>query len=186
MSSSGLVQWGGIAAMVAGVAWIAVGLLGLVVEDPAVSPLVNALVVVAVLLVLVGLVGFHTLQKRNYGRIGRVGFYTVIVAIFAQVLGWLAVFAGASADLVWFLLPVGALAVFVGLVLYGVATLQAKVLPRWCGIMLIIAVPVLVALGGLSDSPAIGYVWFGLVWLALGYLLWSERGASAEQPSRVS
>ncbi len=145
----------------------------------------NALVVVAVLLVLVGLVGFHTLQKRNYGRIGRIGFYTVIVAIFAQVLGLLAIFAGASADLVWFVLPVGALAVLVGFVLYGVATLQAKVLPRWSGIALIIAVPVLVALGGLSNSPGVGYIWFGLVWLALGYLLWSQRGMAAEQPSRV-
>lgn len=180
MSSSNLVQWGGIAAIVAGVTWIAVGLLGLVAENPGVSPLVNALIVVAVLLVLVGLVGFHTLQKRRYGGIGRVGFYTVIVAIFAQVLGLLAAFSGASADLVWFLLPVGALAVLVGFVLFGVATLQAKVLPRWCGIALTIAVPVLLVFGGLSDSPGIGYVWFGLVWLALGFLLWSQRGASTE------
>lgn len=188
MSSSDLVRWGGIAAMAAGVVWIAIGLLGLVVENPGVSPLVNVLFMVAVLLVLVGLVGFHALQKRNYGSIGRVGFYTIIVAILGLVLGWLAIFAGASAALVWFVLPASTLAVLLGFVLYGAATLEAKVLPRWCGIALIIAVPVLVALGGISGSPgiSIGYVWFGLVWLTLGYSLWSQRGMATEQPSRMS
>ncbi len=188
MASSGIVRWGGVAAMAAGVVWIVIGLLGLVAENPGVSPLVNVLFMVAVLLLLVGLVGFHAIQKRNYGNIGRVGFYMIIVAIFGQVLGWLAIFAGASAALVWFVLPASILAVLVGFVLYGVATLQARVLPRWCGIVLIIAVPVLVALGGMSGSPgiSIGYVWFGLVWLLLGYLLWLQRSMPAEQPSRMS
>ncbi len=188
MSSSGLVRWGAIAAIAAGVAWIAVSFLGFVVENPALSPEVNFLYVVAVLLMLGGLVGFHALQRRNYGIIGQVSFYTIIAATFAQVLGWLAIFTGASAALVWFVLPASILAVLVGFVLYGVATLQARVLPRWCGIVLIIAVPVLVALGGMSGSPgiSIGYVWFGLVWLLLGYLLWLQRSMPAEQPSRMS
>ena len=68
----------------------------------------------------------------------------------------------------------------VGLVLYGAATLQARVLPRWGGIALIVSLPLTILLqdfGGLV---------FGLVWLALGYVLWSRRGAATEQPSRVS
>ena len=65
--------------------------------------------------------------------------------------------------------------VLVGFVLYRVATLQATVLPRWCGIAFIVAVPVSVALGGAFGSPGIDYVWLGLVWLALGYVLWSQR-----------
>jgi hypothetical protein len=30
-----------------------------------------------------------------------------------------------------------------------------------------------------------GMVVFGLVWVAVGYVLWSGRGAPAEQPARV-
>ena len=35
------------------------------------------------LALLVGMAGFHDLQKRNYGRIGGAGFYTVVVALLA-------------------------------------------------------------------------------------------------------
>ncbi len=31
-----------------------------------------------------------------------------------------------------------------------------------------------------------GTILYGLLWLALGYALWSRRGMAAEQPSRVS
>ena len=67
----------------------------------------------------------------------------------------------------------------VGLILYGAATLQAKVLPRWCGIAIIVVLPVTILLGDY------GGMFFGLVWLALGYMLWSHRGAPSEQRSRA-
>ncbi len=47
----------------------------------------NAVYIVAALLMVVGLLGLHALQKDNYGRIGRGGFWTVVVASLAQVLG---------------------------------------------------------------------------------------------------
>jgi len=64
--------------------------------------------------------------------------------------------------------------------LYGIATLQATVLPRWCGLALIIIPPITVFLG---DS---GWILFALLWLALGYVLWSWKGTAAGQPSRLS
>jgi hypothetical protein len=64
-------------------------------------------------------------------------------------------------------------------ILYGAATLQAKVLPRWCGIAIIVVLPVTILLGDYGD------MFFGLVWLALGYMLWSHRGAPSEQRSRA-
>ena len=63
--------------MAAGAVWIATGLLGRVVVNPETNSWVNVLFIVTVLLVLAGQVGFHTLQKGNYGRVGRAGFYTV-------------------------------------------------------------------------------------------------------------
>jgi len=139
----------------------------------------NVVYIVAALLMLVGLVGLHTLQKNNYGRTGRGGFWTVVVASLAQVLG-LIVFLLGSEALLWLVFPVGFVAVPVGLIIYGVATLQARMLPRWCGLGLIIIPPITVVLGDY------GGILFGLLWLALGYVLWSWRGAAAEQPSRVS
>jgi hypothetical protein len=68
----------------------------------------------------------------------------------------------------------------VGFVLYGAATVQARVLPRWYGVLLIVFAPIGEALG-----TNYGNIWLGLALLVLGYALWLRRGASTEQPSRV-
>lgn len=183
MSSSDLIRWGGIAAMVAGVVWVISGILAIVyqgVHAPGTFAdyLVEGTFAIGLLLTVVGMMGLHVLQKENYGRIGRGGFWTVVVASLGQVLGTLVLLAGSTA-LAWLVFPVGVLAVLVGFVLYGAATLQARVLPRWCGVGLIVGLPVAIALGLYG-----GNVLFGLLWLALGYLLLQR--AQAEQPSRVS
>ncbi len=184
MSPSDLIRWGGLAAMLAGVVWVVSGILAVVYQGEHAPGtfadyLVEGTFAVGLLLTVVGMVGLHALQKENYGRIGRAGFYTVVVASLGQVLGTVVLLAG-SAALAWLVFPVGVLAVLVGFVLYGAATLQARVLPRWCGVGLIVGLPVAIALGLYG-----GNVLFGLFWLALGYLLWSRMGTAAEQPSRV-
>jgi hypothetical protein len=92
---------------------------------------------------------------------------------------------GGEVGLGW-LAAVGVLGLLVGLALYGAATLQARVLPRWCGILFIILMPGTILFGALL-SGAYSIIWSGLVWVALGYALWSQisSGAAAEQPSRV-
>ena len=162
--------------MLGGVVFVVDGLLGLIDKD---AQYLDAIFVVALLLVIMGLVGFHTLQEGNYGRIGRAGFYTVVIATLAQILGLVVLLSGSA--VLERLIPIGSLAVLVGFVLYGAATLQAKVLPRWCGIGFIIGLPVTIAQGEVW-----GFVVFGLLWLALGYVLWSRSEATTEQPSRVS
>jgi hypothetical protein len=87
---------------------------------------------------------------------------------------------------VW-LVPIGVLGTLVGEVLYGAATLQARVLPRWCGILFILLMPVTI-LASYLLWDATPVLWTGLVWLALGYGLWLHRrsGAAARQrPLRV-
>ena len=176
MSSSDIIRWGGLAAMLAGVAFI-LDILFVFAVPAAVWT--NALYIIAALLMVVGLLGLHALQKDNYGRVGRGGFWTVVVASLAQVLG-LIVFLSGSSTLEWLVFPVGFVAVPVGLILYGAATLQARVLPRWCGLGLIIVPPASVVFGDY------GGILFGLLWVALGYVLWSQREATTERPSRVS
>ncbi len=183
VSSADLIRWGGIAAMAAGVVWVISGILAVVyqgVHAPGTFAdyLVEGSFAVGLLLTVVGMVGLHALQKENYGRIGRGGFWTVVVASMGQVFGTVVLLAGSTA-LAWLVFPVGVLAVLVGFVLYGAATLQARVLPRWCGVGLIVGLPVAIALGLYG-----GNILFGLLWLALGYLLLQR--AQAERPSRVS
>ena len=179
MSSSDLIRWGGLAAMVGGVSWLVYGLVSLAGANVQESTPLDLFIVVGWLLQVVGMVGLHTLQKENYGRIGRAGFYTFIVGAPVQALGLLLVLAG-SGTLGTLLTTLGGLGILVGLVLYGAATLQARVLPRWCGIALIVALPATILL------QEYGGIVFGAVWVALGYMLWSQSEATSERPSRVS
>jgi hypothetical protein len=179
MSSSDLIRWGGLAAMGAGLLAIVYGLLSFAVGKGDQPGPLDILVILAMILEVVGLLGFHALQGRNYGRIGRAGLYTTIAAIvLLELLLILLNLFGSDVGLEW-VGAVGELGLLVGLVLYGAATLQARVLARWCGILFIIFLPVGILLGDLQP------IWGGLVWLALGYALWSQRGVTAEEPSRV-
>jgi len=179
MAQSDWVRWGGLAAMGAGVLAIVYSLLGSAAgkgDEP--GPL-DILVILAMILEVVGLLGFHALQGRNYGRIGRAGLYTSIGSLVIFEFLLLASLVWGDVGLDW-LVAVGVLGLLVGLALYGAATLQAKVLPRWCGILFIIFMPVGILLGDLQP------IWGGLGWLALGYALWSHSGSAATQrPSRV-
>ena len=156
MAASDLVRWGGLAAMGAGLLAVVYGLLAFAAgkgDEP--GPL-DILVILAMILEVVGLVGFHALQGRNYGRIGRAGLYTTIGSIVVFELLLLTSLLGDDVGLDW-LVAVGVLGTLVGLVLYGAATLQARVLPRWCGILFIILLPVGILLGDLQP------IWGGLV-----------------------
>jgi len=67
--------------MASGVLFIVYSLLGFAVgkgEEP--GPL-DILAILGYVLQVVGLLGFHALQGRNYGRIGRAGLYTTIGSI---------------------------------------------------------------------------------------------------------
>ncbi len=72
------------------------------------------------------------------------------------------------------------MAKLVGFILYGAATVQGKVMPRWYGVLLIVFMPVFLV------SGAYGNTWVGLVLVVLGYGLWMQRGASADHTPRVS
>ena len=180
MAQSDWVRWGGLAAIGAGALAIVYLLLGLAVGKGDESGPLDILDILAMALEVVGLLGFHALQGRNYGRIGRAGLYITIGSIVVFEFLILAYLFLGDVGLEW-LVPVGLLGTLVGLVLYGAATLQARVLPRWCGILFIIAMPVGLLLGDYSA------IWGGLVWVALGYTLWSHSSSSAtsQRPSRV-
>ncbi|MCA1729106.1 MAG: hypothetical protein LC751_06775 [Actinobacteria bacterium] len=179
MAQSDWVRWGGLAAMAAGVLAIIYGLLSFAISQGDERGPLDILVLLGMILEVVGLLGFHALQGRNYGRIGRAGLYTTIAAIVLLELLLIVLNLLGDTGSLEVIGIVGELGLLIGLVLYGAATLQARVLPRWCGILFIVFLPVGILLGSLQP------IWGGLAWLALGYTLWSRRGVPDEQPSRV-
>jgi hypothetical protein len=178
--SSDTVRWGAISLVSSGVVWIGSNFVAFSVADPITGAGRSyfALYVVALLLLVMGLIALHELQKASYGGMGRAGFYAVVVASLAQVLGLVVFLAGSSA-LLWLVSPVGSFCLLVGWVLYSAATLQAGVFAWWYGVLLLLSLPVSLVL------TLFGNMFFGLVLLVLGYALGTNRGVLAEYPARV-
>jgi hypothetical protein len=140
MTSSSLIRWGAIGFMLGGVIWVVLGLSALVGYLQAIPGREDVvLFVIALLLTAAGLVGLHALQSYRYGLLGRTGFFIALAAVVARILGAVVFLAGSSA-LEWISLP-GTAGMLVGFVLYGIATVQASVLPRWYGLALIVPCP---------------------------------------------
>jgi hypothetical protein len=181
MMSSNIIRWGGIAAMLGGVLWVVWSLLVRVSFQAAFGSFAHVLLLLAALLTLAGLAGLHALEGGNYGSIGRAGFYTAAAGLLADALAALLLLMGI--EVLWLVAPVGSLLIMVGLLLFGAATLQAMVLPPWCGLALIVVPPIAFYLNSRVYYGSLAL--YGVLWVALGYVLWSRRGAPTEQPSRV-
>jgi hypothetical protein len=109
--------------------------------------------------------------------------------------------SGLDSDTAFFLgiglLTVGVVVESTGIVLLGIVTIVARVLPRWCGIALIAGSPPGVAIlfmflaplamvGNLpSGSGQIGWVLAGIPWIVVGYAAFRAATRQAQQPSRV-
>lgn len=157
--------------MLAGLAWVVVGVMALVSMRP--NPLVGASLVIALVGTLLGLVGLHTRQANSYGELGGMGFLLAFAGGSVMLVSLVLVFLGLAIGS--FGQFFGLLMLVMGLVLLGVATLRAGTLPRWYGVALIVAATALLALVGYG-----GNIVFGLVWLGLGYVLWAGRGEVAQ------
>ena len=180
MFSFNLVQWGALGAGLAGGAWILAGIISLVTIEQTLLP-VLAIYAIALIGVIVGLFGLYARQARSLGWLGTTGFLAAFLGS-ALALVALVLLLLSSGDLLTRELGAQALGLgltgillgfvvsSVGVVLLGVGTLLARVLPLWCGVVLI-ALPFSAAVNDYG-----GWIVFGLLWLALGYILWSERG----------
>ena len=201
MSSTDLVRWGGLAAVVAGLAYALGGVVELFAPQQEVFTsfsdyLIEVVSFVAVLGTLGAIAGLHALQRGKSGRLGTAGFLTTFVGYILLLVATLLRLTEGRGDGVpsLVLLSLGFLATLVGLVLLGIPTLRAWVLPRWCGVLLIVGLPVgfilLVILGvvlGIGDVllGILLTVLLAVVWALVGYaLLAASRSALVEQPDR--
>ena len=135
-----------------------------------------AVVVAGALLVSAGLIGVHSGQRAAYGRLGLVAFVLTLVAQLATA-GYLA--TGNEAPIL-----VALVASVIGFPLLTIAIVRAPALPRWTGYVAFIAVVGMLIVG----DADLGIAAAGLVWLAIGYELWTlepgvraYRGATSTQ-----
>jgi hypothetical protein len=179
------VRWGALGAVVAGLTWLASGIVALTNAGGRGSvevfvPLEEALVGLALAATLGGLVGLRARQAPNYGRLGSVGFLASFLGVSILLIGLALSFSvGVVLDQV---LGLGVLVTLVGFVLLGAATLRLRALPEWCGPLLSASPPLAVNLGDRGGAIALG-----LTWLAVGCALLLRRDLSALfQPSEYS
>ncbi len=180
MASSALIRIGGLAAMVGGLMWIVKG--GSILITGQQPPVVFE---AALPLFAVGLLGLHARLGGHGGPLGKAGVLVASTAL-----------AAAAIVLVAPLPPFYAVAgfgPFLGLVLVGSATLQARVFrPPWGALPLAMGLggPLLILAGGglalinerLLEIPI---VLVGLAWMLLGYSVLVVKGATVQAPVRV-
>ncbi len=124
MSSSDLIRWGALGALLAGVAWIVEGLLTLVMPEQGPeafgSPsfyLSNVVFVIAFIGTLAGLIGLHARQAPSYGRIGRAGLVAALVGVALMLVAVvISIVAGRPIEVVEGVFGIAILATFVGFV----------------------------------------------------------------------
>ena len=139
--------------------------------------LIESLRTLSLLLTLAGFVALHFRQVGGYsGPRGRAGFRAATLGQTAMLVSAV-VSLTAGAPALGFLFFAGAFLRLVGLALLSVATYRAAILPRWSAY--------LVAALALSALGEVGVALVGFVWIALGYVLWSQRGASTGRAPRV-
>jgi hypothetical protein len=172
------------------VAWVVAGVVASVTTGQALLP-VLAIYAIALLGVIVGLSGLYARQARSLGWLGTTGFFAAFLGsalalvavvlillssgdLLARELGAQALGLGLTGILLGFVVS------SIGVALLGVGTLLARALPLWCGVALI-ALPFSAALNDYG-----GWIVFGLLWLALSYVLWSERGEADRRLTRAS
>jgi hypothetical protein len=133
--------------------------------------LIEALSALALLLTLAGFVALHLLQEGGYGGPrGWTGFRAAVVGQGAM-LASAAVSLAADAPALGVISVLGTFVLLVALALLAVATHKTALLPGWSAYLV-------AALAAIVFGEA-GTVVVGLVWIALGYVLWSKGDASS-------
>jgi hypothetical protein len=192
MSSSALIRWGGLAAMLGGTLWSIATVVhaskprGCIAAECATRPMRESgaldgiLTLLSVLLFAVGAAGLVALV-RSAGRFGRTGNAGAVIgaggsAVLVIATLIQAIFFGDDLPLMPYFVVPGLLAAVVGFLLAGIAILRSGVLPRWVAVLVIVGA---LAMLGANEQTArvLLMIPFGVAWVAVGYVLWTGAGA---------
>ena len=212
MSTKNLSRWSGIACILAGLLIALATLVHPSRETPEIILEQELRLVAAHWLytfffgfLLLGLPGLYAAQSERAGRLGLVSFLmlffgTLFFAVsnnYGFIAPVLAAQAPAMLDAINVYPPVAALngllivGFFPGFILFGIATLRARVLPRQTGILMAIGSPLILVGGALGllvfealyTVAILGALVLGLGLAWAGYWLWSSKETSVLQPT---
>jgi hypothetical protein len=177
MASSKLVRGGAAGAVVAAAGYVAMFALEITMPGALERPLLDVPVIVGLAGTLLAIGGLHALHRGSYGRLGAVGFWVASVGSLVALAGIVILVAtdpASSTDiddvgLIGSIL--GRNVSLIGFALLGIATVQARLLPRWCGWLIAVGLPI-----SMLVVPFIGE---GIVWTLVGYVL---RRAGVRRP----
>ncbi len=189
-----LIRLGGLAAMVGGVLWAlwTVGFNFVGYGDPGTPAYeryeaYNRLLPLVLLPVVVGFLGLHAAQRRGYGRQGKAGLVAVLLGLALVAAGSVGEFwvfttqpygEPNGRDASWAIYLLGHLVLAVGSVLFGIASVRAKVFARKQAMTFAV-------LGGFAVAPFFGALVFAIPFTWLGYALWSGKAEPDRQTQRV-
>jgi hypothetical protein len=186
--SSNMARWGGIAGVLAAALLIVTAILSRVAPVGSVyeTPMDYLYQVVSVLAfgAIIGAVLCLDAWQRPYPGYGRVGRIGSILASVGYAIVLLVVIINIALG-GWHLTPVrivGAVTLLVGSALLGVATLRARKMPWWCGVLLIVAFPI----GDVIDGMFAGgeAIMLALLWGSVGAALLKRTVSSARPVER--
>ncbi len=171
MSSTTLIRWGGLAAVLAGALRAAVSFWPS--SDPDVAQ--ELLYLLIDLLILFGILGVYGFLGEQSGVVGFLGFLLAVIGT-AIITGPDGEIGGVD------MYPVGSAVLAVGLVLLAVGSWKEARLPRWVPVLWIFAAVLGFAGGafeGLESLFVVSGVAFGVSFIGAGVRVWSETGSTA-------
>ena len=186
-----LIQLGGVAAMLGGTLYAALGLMmWLCIPNcpESLMYIISPFFFLMVLGALAAIAALHILQRERYGLLGTLAFLVAFVGVamlfvdaLRNVIVWLQgdTVAGGLVGVPWLFL-IGLLLATVGIIAYGAVTIGTRILPWWCGLALI-AGSSLVGFFLYLFSPVEDLL-LGVPWAVVGYAIFRAR---AQQSSRV-
>jgi hypothetical protein len=132
---------------------------------------------------LVGAMALHVRQAPNGGRLEKWGFRIAFAGLLLGTLGSIGEYWVGALEFSFFAFTIpGILLLNVGLPLFGIGTLRAKVAPRLGAWLLTIGgFPGIFLMTFLLGHFSGGALLLNLAWVMLGYALWSSQGGAVRQ-----
>jgi hypothetical protein len=189
---SSKIKWGGIAGLSAAVLLVLSAIINQITPlqrtyDTSASYLFLGVVVAAYIAVLIAVLGIHALHsgQPRYGRLGMTGTVMTFAGYATiAVITVISVMQGRP-SLLTVRIAV-AMVLFIGSAHLGVIIIRARLLPWWCGVLLIVAFP----LGDVANEifSSAENLLLALLWGSVGVALLSRRqgvgeGVAAEPAS---
>jgi hypothetical protein len=212
ITASKLIRWAGVAAMVAGICYVVVGIF----HPPNILSsvtttqwaIVHVLATAMCFFGILGMAGLYARQAEKSGWLGLAGFLllslwfafilgfsfveafilpSLATAVPTFVAGFLGMFTSTASEMNLGVLPtlwlLTAPLYMLGGLLFGIATFRAGILPRWAAGLLAIAAALTPAAALLPHQiQRLAAIPVALALACLGYALWSERREQVSEP----